>query len=148
SIQYLVPFVKENLINGQAGAIISTVVALMILSPFIWGLSIKRSNKLEYARLWVDKRYSRFPLILLEVFRALLALFFIGFLIHNIFSSTIAFVVAVLITALVFFVFSGSLRKFYSRIEDRFIDNLNARDELDETEAVPVLLPWDAHLTY
>lgn len=148
SVQYLVPFVKDHITNGVTGSVISLAITLLALSPFIWGLAIKRSGKIEYTNLWFDKAYGRIPLILLELLRGLLALFFIGFLLYNVFGGSPAFYIAIAVVAIAFLVFSKGLKKFYNRIEKRFLENLNERESLNTMQSAPELLPWDAHLSY
>ncbi|PST81642.1 sodium:proton antiporter [Pedobacter yulinensis] len=143
SARYLQPFVTKNIVNGLNGNILSVVLALMLLAPFLWALAIRRIQKNAYSHLWLNKKYTRGPLVALEVFRVLLAVFFVGFLMYEFFSTWVAAMIALLLTVLVIVVFQRRLQAFYDKLESRFLHNLNARDNQRNK---PEILPWDMHL--
>ncbi|HEV7382555.1 MAG TPA: TrkA C-terminal domain-containing protein, partial [Dyadobacter sp.] len=119
----------------------------------------KRPNNLGYKELWLDKKYSRGPLLVLEIIRNIIGLLIIGFWIDRLFSTTIAILMAVPATLFVLFMFSKRIQKFYQRIEGRFLSNLNARElaaEQQNASSENLLRrhfspqsdssPWDAHM--
>jgi CPA2 family monovalent cation:H+ antiporter-2 len=96
-----------------------------------------------YSHLWLNKKYSRGPLISLELLRIALGLFFIGFLMSSFFTTATAISLALLLTLVVMIVFGQRVQKFYERVESRFLFNLNAREAAQKQLQV---LPWDSHL--
>jgi len=114
-----------------------------MLSPFLWALAFRRTQRQAYANVWM-KSSQRGPLVLLLLTRVLLAVFYIGFLFYRIFSSTIAWEGA-LVSCFILALFSGKIKSFYGKIELRFLSNLNER----ETGNAPpeTLAPWDTHFT-
>lgn len=142
--RYLQPFVTEHLINGNHGIIISLVISLVVMAPFLWALAIRRIERKAHAHLWLNKKYTRGPLISLEVLRISLALFAVGFLIYQFYSTWASILVALVLIVLAMTIFSRKLQAFYDRMEHRFLYNLNAREEQNKQ---PEILPWDAHLT-
>lgn len=143
-IQYLQPFITKNIINGNKGSIISLIVLLAVMAPFLWALAIKRIERKAYSQLWLNKKYTRGPLIALEVFRTALAIFSVCFLIFQFYNTWISTVIALTLIILVMIIFSRKLQAFYDRLESRFFYNLNAREEQNKQ---PEILPWDTHLT-
>lgn len=141
--RYLQPFITKNIINGNNGIVISLVLTLIIMTPFLWALAIRRIEKKAYSHLWLNKKYTRGPLVALEVFRISLALFFIGFLIYQFYSTWIAVMIAIGLMVAGMFIFSRKLQGFYNKLESRFLLNLNARETQN---AQPEILPWDTHL--
>lgn len=139
STKYISPLAAKY----EWSKIITAVVTLIILAPFLWALAFRRSQPQAYANVWTN-RLQRGPLLILLLSRIALAIFFIGFLFHRLFSPQVAFIGAV-ITSLILLVLSGRIKKFYSRMEGRFLSNLNERDE--DKERTGKLTPWDTHLS-
>jgi len=141
--RYLHPFIESNITNGKNGVIISVIISFLIMSPFLWALSIKRIEKTAYSHLWLNKKYTRGPLIAIEIFRIALGIFFVGFLMYEFFDTWIAAGIALGLIILVMVIFSRKLQSFYERMENRFFYNLNAREAAKKQ---PEILPWDTHL--
>lgn len=141
--RFLQPFISEH-IEGQQGLIISVVLSFLLMAPFLWALSIRRIQKTAYSHLWLNKKYTRGPLIAMELFRIGLGIFFVGFLMYEFFDTWVAVGIALFLIIAVMFVFSRRLQSFYDKLEKRFLLNLNAR-EINESK--PDILPWDTHLT-
>ncbi|SOD15453.1 cation:proton antiporter [Pedobacter xixiisoli] len=141
--RYLHPFIVKNITNGKDGVVISVIISFLIMSPFLWALSIKRIQKVAYSHLWLNKKYTRGPLIAMEVFRIALGVFFVGFLMYEFFDTWVAAGIALGLIVAVMVVFSRKLQSFYERMENRFFYNLNARETAKKQ---PEILPWDTHL--
>lgn len=142
SLRYVQPLFSQN----QWTSLITAFITLLLMAPFIWSLSIRRMSRETLAELWQQRRY-RSPLIMLEIFRIALSVFFIGFLCDRLFSPHIALLVTGSIIACLL-AFSGRLQNYYARIETRFLQNLNQREIMSEDRAVSALAPWDAHIAY
>lgn len=158
SINFLLPFLEENIINDIVKGIIALVVSFGFAAPFLWALMAKRPNNLKYKELWLDKKYSRGPLLVLEISRVIIGLLIIGFWVYRLFSAIVAILVAVPIIIIVLVLFSQRIQKFYQRLEGRFLSNLNARELAEVEDSIPEnlltkhftpqseLSPWDAHM--
>lgn len=158
STNIIMPFVASFYKNETVAGIIVLLVSFALASPFLWALMTKRPDNLIYKELWMDLNYSRGPLLVMEISRIIIGLLFIGFGVSNLVSTTIAFSLAIPLILIILRVFSQRFQKFYHRIEQRFILNLNAR-EIAEKEKLPgekllketfgskeELSPWDAHI--
>ncbi|KQC02773.1 cation:proton antiporter [Pedobacter sp. Hv1] len=143
SSRYLQPFVSEHLLNGNNGIVVSLIIALIFMIPFLWALAIRRIERKAYSHLWLNKKYTRGPLVALELLRIALAIFFVGFLIVQFYNTWIAVSIALGLIIIGMIVFSRKLQSFYERMENRFLHNLNAREEASRQ---PEILPWDSHL--
>jgi CPA2 family monovalent cation:H+ antiporter-2 len=141
--RYLQPFAKD-IIPGDHGILISLVVSLIAMAPFLWALAIRRIERKAHAHLWLNKKYTRGPLISLEILRISLAIFAVGFLIFQFYSTWASIAIALVLIILGMTIFSRKLQAFYDRMEHRFLYNLNAREEQNKQ---PEILPWDTHLT-
>ncbi|MDH4473548.1 MAG: cation:proton antiporter [Fluviicola sp.] len=137
--KYLYPIMPDNEWRG----IITTVLTLIFLAPFLWALAFRTKNREEFAKLW-QKPSQRGPLMALMISRLVLALFYLGFLFQTMYSAGVA-LVGVLITTLFLLLFRNRIQKFYSRIELRFLSNLNQRDtQLNLAKTIET--PWDSHM--
>lgn len=141
--KYLQPFIAANLINGHNGTVISLLLTLLIMMPFLWALALRKMERKAYSNLWLNKKYTRGPLVALEILRIALAIGLVGFLIFQFYSTLISIVIALALILAVMFIFSRKLQSFYNRLENRFLYNLNAREAL---HTQPEILPWDTHL--
>ncbi len=137
STQYLSP-----LLSGFEGAkIVTAIVTLVVLSPFLWALAFRRTQRQAYANLW-QKPDHRGPLLLLQLLRMGMAVMFIGLLFLRLFSFWIA-VWGVIATCIILLLVSKKIKAFYGKIEVRFLANFNDR----ETKSNEILAPWDTHIT-
>ncbi|WP_370633602.1 cation:proton antiporter [Pedobacter sp. Leaf250] len=140
--RYVQPFIAKNVVNGLKSTIISLIASFILMAPFLWALSIRRIQKTAYSHLWLNKKFTRGPLIAIEVFRIALGIFFVGFLMYEFFDTWVAAGIALGLIVLVMVIFSRKLQAFYNKLEKRFMLNLNARENQK-----PDILPWDTHLT-
>ncbi|NEU08216.1 sodium:proton antiporter [Flavihumibacter sp. R14] len=156
SVNFLLPFLSENMDNNITSKVMSLIVLLAIASPFFWALMAKRPNNMAYKEMWLDKKYNHGPLLVLEVSRNLIGVILITIWVGEIVSTTVAIFVAVPVIVIVLVLFSKRLQQFYQRIEGRFLTNLNAREVEEARPASDNLLknaysesdlsPWEAHI--
>jgi CPA2 family monovalent cation:H+ antiporter-2 len=157
TVNFLIPALKNNISNPTLAGVLGLVVSLGLASPFLWALMAKRPNNMAYREMWMEKRYSRGPLLLLEVARVLVGILIICFWVFRLFSTAIALLIAVPVIVVVLFVFAKRIQAFYHRLEVRFLGNLNARETaayntLDANvsrktaDLQSSLAPWDAHI--
>ncbi len=157
SLNFLMPFLNEKVEDPTTRSVVGSIVSLGFASPFLWALMAKRPNNMAYKEMWLEKKYSRGPLLLLEILRVLIGVLLISFWVFRLFSTQVAILVAVPIVVAILFVFAKRIQAFYQRIEVRFLSNLNARESatynslsenVSRKNAViqSDLSPWDAHI--
>jgi CPA2 family monovalent cation:H+ antiporter-2 len=146
SIEFLtLRYVQPALEAYWWGRAATIAIGSVLMSPFLWALAVRRSRQEAFGNLWLRKRY-RGPLILLELARALVAMFFLGTLIAQLVTPGWALAIPVLVITLLAF-FSKNIQSFYDRIETRFIANLNQKELMEQERTMPELAPWDAHIS-
>lgn len=148
AVKFVDPWLVEVLEQPVTAHILTVILTLLVSSPFIWALTIKKLQRGAYTSLWLNEQVNHGPLVMVEVLRNLLAVFYLFLLLNQLFSVVIALVGAVVVLAVVLFIFSKRLQAFYARIERRFMSNLNHREIVANTGANSTLSPWDAHLAY
>lgn len=144
---FIQPFFLELIPNSLIANLIVALIGFVAVSPFIWALMVKKMNRNAYAALWLDKKYSHGPLVMLEVARTLIAVLLIGFLLSRLFEILYAVFGTLIIMLVVGILFRKRLQDFYQRMEKRFLQNLHEKELLEKKYAKSHLSPWDAHLT-
>ena len=140
SSRFILPLVKEY----PFGAAIGALITLAFLAPFLWALSLRRVAVAEVSIL-LEERKSRGPMAMLFLFRILIAIVYIGFLLNIFFSpktALLAFVVAIIL----YFLFQKRLNHQYHKIENHFLSNLNDREISKAKRSRSDLSPWDGHM--
>lgn len=158
TIKFFLPFLNRNIDNTILRSVIALIVTLGVAAPFLWAFMAKKPGKTAYKELWLQKKYSRGPLLILEISRVIAGILLIGFWVDRLFTTTIAILVAVPLIIIVLILFSNRIQHFYHRLEGRFLYNLNARQLLEEEKLREETLqknklrpqtdlsPWDAHM--
>ncbi|SKA02081.1 cation:proton antiporter [Sediminibacterium ginsengisoli] len=144
---FLLPFVLKHFQNELIGRILTAALSLLFMSPFIWALTVKKIRRGTYAALWLDPKYSKGPLVMLEVVRNVLAILLVGGMLRQIFPFWVAVGGTVFFMLIVLVIFRQRLQRFYQRIEERFLTNLNEKETIEENKRQTRLSPWDAHIT-
>ena len=156
--KFFIPFLNQNIDNTIFRSLITLIVSLGVAAPFIWAFMAKKPDNSAYKELWLQKKYSRGPLLMLEISRVVAGVLLIGFWVDRLFSTSIAILVAVPLIVVILILFSNKIQHFYQRLELRFLNNLNAR-QLEEKQKLQYeedmknrfmpqtdLSPWDAHM--
>lgn len=145
---FLEPFLQKSITDPLTAKIIAALIGLIVMAPFIWALTVKKMSKSAYAALWLDRKYSHGPLVMLEIARNAIAVLLVGFMLRQLFSFWIAVGGTLVAMIVIGVVFRQRLQKFYQRLEDRFLQNLHERELLEQNKTQSHLSPWDAHLTH
>jgi CPA2 family monovalent cation:H+ antiporter-2 len=140
SSTYLLPLVQGS-ISGNS---IAALITLIILSPFLWALSLRRVAIEQIDQLMEQKKHQG-PIVMLVLFRIGLTLFYIGFILNTFFSTEIAFFVFVIALA-TYIIFPKKLHTIYNKIELHFMSNLNNREKIKDNKRQNTLSPWDGHM--
>lgn len=144
SAYYVQPMLSGNKEDGHWGRILTALITLVVMSPFLWALAFRGVSNLASANIWQQKKY-RGPLLLLRLLRIALAVVLIGFFVDQFFSTAVAVAVTVGMVGLLL-LFYRRLQAFYITIEERFFSNFNERETRVGSINKQVLAPWDAHL--
>lgn len=151
TVRFLMPFLHKTLESEIISGAIGVVISLGLGAPFLWALMAKRPYNENSKELWFDRKYSKGPLLFIEILRIILGLLIIGFWVDSLFPTYEATFIAIALSILILGLFSRSIQRFYLKLEDRFIKNLYAREAADivlKSKSAPQshLSPWDAHI--
>src|SRR5690606_11886624 len=123
SLNFLVPFVHRHVTGEALQAVVVLTISLGAASPFLWAFMAKRPNNQSYKELWLDEKYNRGPLLIIEIFRNVLGILFIGYWVGRLVPTPVALLVTASFTVLVLVIFSRRMQKLYHRFESRFLTN-------------------------
>ncbi len=143
---YLMPLANQWL-GGALGRLTGVGLTLLIISPFLYAIilpSIKSSEKAKLSELW--GRISYLPLVLMALFSLVLTAMLIVWVLSGNYSSHASIIAAVIIVQVLALVLAPFMRKRLRRIEERFIGNVNVRENR-RTGRNNVLVS-DLHLAY
>ncbi|MDE6818897.1 MAG: cation:proton antiporter, partial [Muribaculaceae bacterium] len=124
---YIRPLVCD-LIPGFWGRLASCALTIVLMSPFILGLTYHSSRRSERRVLMANNARAHAPLVAMTLVRLLICTSFVVYVIGSYFgvSAGIIFGVSLFVLALIFV--SRKVRHRLARIESRFLDNLNERE--------------------
>jgi CPA2 family monovalent cation:H+ antiporter-2 len=140
SSTYVLPLLKDSIFAH----IIVALLTLLIISPFLYALSLRRVATDQVNELLKQRKY-RGPIFMMVFLRAILTLLSLGFLLNVFFSPGIAFI-ALVVSLLLFYLFPKKLTAQYYKIEERFIKNFNGRELEKAKRSRSDLTPWDGHM--
>ncbi|MDE5745807.1 MAG: cation:proton antiporter, partial [Paramuribaculum sp.] len=126
SINWLLPWLVN--ITPSWGRLICALATITAMGPFLLALSMPASKRTERQRLLAANARFDVPLIVMTIFRMIVALIIVIFLLARIYSVWVGVVFGFIVFVILIFGFSKQLKKKMRSIESRFIDNLNERE--------------------
>ena len=127
SLSYFIPWVK-NTFESSWILHVAVLLCILVMSPFIWGLALKRIRNDQLQQIWADKRISHVPVLLMVLLRFSLAIFFIMYFLSQVYSQRIGIFLGGAIILFLLIAFSRKIRSRILRIENTFLENLNERE--------------------
>lgn len=131
SLRWVTPFFRDN-INDFWGSLIGAGLTILLISPFLRAIMIKKNHSIEFTTLWNDHRSNRAPLVATIVLRVVIVITFIMFIIAGLFKASISLMIGTTILIVVLMVGSRRLKRQSILIERRFFQNLRSREIRDE----------------
>lgn len=126
SRQFLYPIMESIMPN--VGKLIATVITLVAMLPFLVALSFSTTNSDERIKLHSSASFYDVPLVAMKIIRYILALLFVTYFITLAYSSFIGWITGVVSFIMIMVFASTKLMKRYNTLEERFINNLNSRE--------------------
>ena len=151
SFGLLVPFV-EKWIPTPWAHILSAVLILLALAPFLRTLAIKGSHSEAFQTLWEGSRANRAPLVATVVLRYVLALGFVFYVLARLFHISVVLIFLIALIAVFVMISSNFIKHNAQRIERNFMTNFRSRELRAEylgekkPEYASRLLSKDMHL--
>ncbi len=109
--------------NGVTG-----LLTLMLISPFLRAMVMKKNHSEEFKALWTERRINRLPLLFTVLARVVIAAGFVFYIINYLSRFKNALIVTLALVAIILMVLSRGLKKRSIRLERVFVQNLRSRD--------------------
>ncbi|MDE5901642.1 MAG: cation:proton antiporter [Muribaculaceae bacterium] len=126
SRQYVFPLLEGMF--SRWGHLMATVLTLVAMSPFLVALSFSSTKPDERMRLHQTASFYDVPLVAMRIIRYLVAMLFTVYFVTLSYGSMIGWIVGVCFFVLIILFASGRIMQRYNRMEERFMDNLNIRE--------------------
>jgi CPA2 family monovalent cation:H+ antiporter-2 len=134
------------------GRLASLLLILLLLTPFLYKLATKHVRCPESLELWEMGTYNRGSLVGLTLLRIVLCAVIVIVAISRLFALTYGVLAGISLGFVLLMLYSKRVRHSSSRMEQRFLRNLTAREEAQERvrpvrrEFEERLLNYDLHL--
>lgn len=150
-LQFIAPFIMQQ-ISGIQGAVLALTGIILLISPMLRAIMMKKNHSIEFQQLWNDSKYNRGPLVSLIVLRIVLCLGLVMLPVMKLLNTTQGFMLIIASIIIISAIFSKKLKKQSILMERRFFSNLSAREtEIEKRSPISHrfanhLLERDLHL--
>lgn len=131
SLHFMRPYLLDVL-GMTWGKIVTAVITILAIAPFLRALIMKKNHSVEFRTLWNDNRFNHAPLISLVIFRVLIGVGFVVFIIERLFQGSVALIVGISILVVCGMIFSRFLKKQSIVLERTFELNLRSKEMRQE----------------
>jgi CPA2 family monovalent cation:H+ antiporter-2 len=135
----------DNLLQSW-GKLASTVITLAVMAPFLGAMLFRSSTESERMKLHATAAFYDVPLMALTIIRYLVVFLFIVYFISFTYGAAAGWLVGAGCYILILIAASKRLRNIYRRMEDKFMQNLNVRE--NTRLGVNNNIVSDLHLAY
>ena len=135
-----------NLLGNDTGLLLTVIITLAAMSPFLGALLFASSSRTERMRLHSTAAFYDVPLVGMWVVRYLAVFLFILYYVSICYGATIGWLVGAGFYVVIILFASTVLRRRYHRMEQKFVDNLNVRE--NTRLGLNNQLVSDLHLAY
>ena len=107
---------------------ITGVLTVLIISPFLRAMVMKKNHSEEWRALWAETARNRLPLVFTVLVRMMIAVGFVFYICHYLSRFSNALMITLGFMAVVLMVLSRSVKRRSILLERLFINNLRSRD--------------------
>lgn len=127
SFHLLVPLIV-NALGEKWGDPAAAILTVILISPFLRALIMKKNRSIEFRALWADSRFNHAPLISLIILRVVIGIVFVVYVIESFYQTSAAIGVGLSIVVVGLMIFSRFLKKQSIVLERTFVQNLRSKD--------------------
>ena len=128
---FVLPFTRKLLpgweLHWYANAI-TGVLTVMLISPFLRAMVMKKNRSEEWRALWRESNRNRFPLLFTVLVRVIIAVSFIFYICNFLSRFSNALMITLGVMAVILMVLSRTIKRRSILLERLFINNLRSRD--------------------
>ena len=109
--------------NGITG-----VLTVILISPFLRAMIMKKNHSPEFRSLWTESRLNRLPLIFTVLVRIAIAAAFLFYICNYLSRFKDALIITLALVVVMLMIFSRRLKRRSIKLERLFVQNLRSRD--------------------
>ncbi|MDR0843622.1 MAG: cation:proton antiporter [Tannerella sp.] len=132
--RFVTPFITTH-IPGIWGKVLSAILVLLIMAPFLRSILVKKNRSAEFKSLWNDNHFNRGALISLIILRVAICCTLIMMVLTPLFHQYTVVLVILSMGIIAVIIFSQGFKRQSRRLETRFMENLNQKQLLAEKQA-------------
>ena len=125
------PFFKRA-IPSEWTSVVCSVLTVLLISPFLRAMIVKKNHSEEFKALWVESHHNRLPLIFTILVRIVLAMSYVFYIFKSMTTFSNALMLCAALLAIILMVMSRALKRSSIRMERMFLQNLRSRDIADQ----------------
>lgn len=131
-LRFIAPLI-QTYIPGIRGNLIALTLILVMISPMLRAIMMKKNHSTEFQQLWHDSKFNRGPLISLIILRIVLCAGILMLPIARLVNAAAGLLLAICSVLILLIITSKRLKKHSILMERRFFSNLSARELEEET---------------
>ena len=108
--------------------IITGVLTVICISPFLRAMVMKKNRSEEWKALWAESNRNRLPLLFTILVRGTIAVSFVFYICHHLSQFSSAIIITLGIIVVILIILSRSVKHRSIVLERLFINNLRSRD--------------------
>ena len=128
---FFLPFIHEVLPGEHLaiyGNIITGVLTVIFIAPFLRAMIMKKNRSEEWRQLWEESNKNRLPLLFTILVRVIIAVAYIFYICHYLSHLTNAIVITIGVMVVALMVVSRTVKQRSIKLERLFMLNLRSRD--------------------
>ena len=122
------PFLARMLGKAWYTNLLSGVLTIVLIAPFLRAMVMKKNHSEEWKALWAESNYNRLPLMFTIIVRSAIAASFVFIVCKQLSHFGSAVLITLALLAVVFIVLSRTIKQRSIKLERLFINNLRSRD--------------------
>lgn len=147
SAKFALPLLLDFFGDRPVVRFAACVSTLVLCSPFLMALALKTPKNVsrQDSQTLLRLRQLQIGVVIL---RLLLGLVLIEVIIGEFATTKLLPLFVLIATPLLILIFRNGIEKLYTRVETRFLRNLNAKElaEVENLTSIPQMAPWNANL--
>lgn len=126
--EWFLPFLSRVISNENIADFTFTIITLVAMLPFLWGLMLKSINNKKIRVFIYEKQLSPVPIICISIIRVIIGYLFMLYVLMMAYSVVTAILVSLFISPLFLLISSKQINDRLRYIEEKFFNNLNERE--------------------
>lgn len=120
------PLLSKYLGGSFESKLLQFSLTILAMMPFLYGLLKRKDSDGIFDKIWADKKFARGPLLSMMIIKYIIAVFAISITVSYYLTRSSAAILIICAFVIIVVVVSNKIKKYYGKIEDRFLTNLNS----------------------